>query len=183
MRAFRSPILNRLQKRSRSFNRSREDIRPRSVRISVGSAWLIFNIELRTSDEFKVEWLLFKEKQNPHHLNITLNMPYIFFGLGTKSRGATKLAVETSERKLEPCEPSKLKIFPRPITQNPSYTLISNILGHVVATLSFRNSPIFLSSQLGRSFSHQVHIFLSFDRTLVSLLQKRDSFQNRRWHC
>jgi hypothetical protein len=64
-------------------------------------------------------------------------MPHIFFGHETRSRGASKLAVEMSRGTLEPTEPSKFKIFGRPKVVIPSFSLISGILGHLVTVLSF----------------------------------------------
>jgi hypothetical protein len=68
-----------------------------------------------------------------HHLS---KMPYVYFGFKPRNRGTTKLAVRTSSGEFEPAKPSDVKVFSQ-TTFIPIWSILSTILGLVVAILSF----------------------------------------------
>jgi len=63
-------------------------------------------------------------------------MTLFYFGFTPRNRGTTKLAVKTTAGELEPTEPSRFTVYVHRV-YHPLYSLVSSILGLLVAIVSF----------------------------------------------
>jgi hypothetical protein len=98
-------------------------------------------------------------------------MPYVYFGMLPRGRGATKLSVKTSRGDLEPVEPSRLKVF---ITAPyiPLLTILYSVFGLMASLLTYPKYSYVPISQRGL-YPKSVSRTIPFDAPGLAIVFKK----------